>query len=213
MTTPHDETLASYAAGTLDAGIRLAVAAHLEAAPKSRARLAHFEAAAGAVLDDLPPTDLANDALERLLARLDEPEPPPPAPIPVRHAARMPTDVRLPKALEGCSIGRWIWIGPGVRYSAISIPGAPKANVGLVEVGPGRRMPDHGHGGNEITYVISGGFSDENGHYEAGDVCEADESLEHQPVADPEGCLCIIAMDAPMRFKGLLGAVLKPFTG
>ncbi len=213
---PQDDTLARFAAGTLEPATRLAVAAHLEAAPASRERVAAFQAAAGALLETLPPADLASDALDRALALLDAPPPPAraaPRPPKARHAATLPPGVSLPRALEGCSVGRWIWLGPGVRWSKIGIPGAPKANVGLVQVAPGRRLPEHGHSDSEITVVLSGAFSDAAGRYGAGEVCEADPDVDHQPVADPvAGCLCIIAMEGPLRFRGLLGAVLRPFT-
>lgn len=211
---PQDETLARFAAGTLEPATRLVVAAHLEAAPKARARLALFEAAAGTLLDTLPPTPLGDDALNRALALLDAPPAPArAAPPPPRQAVRLPAGVTLPRALADCTVGRWIWAGPGVRWSAIGIPGVAHANVGLVQVAPGRALPEHGHGGKEITYVISGAFSDASGRYGPGDVCEADPDVEHQPVADAEeGCICIIAMEGALRFRGLLGAVLRPFT-
>lgn len=210
---PQDETLARFAAGTLEPATRLVVAAHLEAAPKARARLALFEATAGAFLDTITPTAMADDALDRALARLDAPaEPARPAPKP-RQAARLPAGITLPRALADCTVGRWIWVGPGVRWSAIGIPGVAHANVGLVQVAPGRALPEHGHGGKEITYVISGAFSDAAGRYGPGDVCEADPDVEHQPVADAkDGCICIIAMEGALRFRGLLGTLLRPFT-
>ncbi len=211
---PQDETLARFAAGTLEPATRLVVAAHLEAAPKARARLALFEATAGTILDTLTPTALADDALDRALALLDAPAPrATSARKPPRQAARLPAGVTLPRALADCTVGRWIWVGPGVRWSAIGIPGVAHANVGLVQVAPGRALPEHGHGGNEITYVISGAFSDASGRYGPGDVCEADPEVEHQPVADArEGCICIIAMEGALRFRGLLGTLLRPFT-
>ncbi len=211
---PQDETLARFAAGTLEPATRLVVAAHLEAAPKARARLALFEATAGTILDTLTPTALADDALYRALALLDAPAPrATSARKPPRQAARLPAGVTLPRALADCTVGRWIWVGPGVRWSAIGIPGVAHANVGLVQVAPGRALPEHGHGGNEITYVISGAFSDASGRYGPGDVCEADPEVEHQPVADArEGCICIIAMEGALRFRGLLGTLLRPFT-
>jgi putative transcriptional regulator len=64
----------------------------------------------------------------------------------------------------------------------------------------------------EMLLVLKGGFSDEHGHYVRGDVCLSDEAVEHRPVADPDGeCLCLAVTRGPVRFKGLLGFVLKPF--
>lgn len=210
---PHDDTLARYAAGTLEPGLRLLVDAQLEVAAKARKRLAIFNDAAGVLLSGLPAAEMDDDALSRALASLDLPPPEPPPPPVVRHAARMPEGMRLPKALEGCSTGRWIWISPGVYWSTVTIPGAPRATVGLIKAAPGRPLPEHGHNGSELTFVLSGAFADEAGRYGPGDLCETDETVEHTPVADPEeGCICIIAMDSMPRFRGVLGALLRPFT-
>ncbi|MGU3492550.1 ChrR family anti-sigma-E factor [Xanthobacteraceae bacterium A53D] len=213
MHLPHDETFARYAAGTLEPGLRLVMDAQLEMVAKARARLALFDAAAGNLFSELPPTDLGDDALARALASLDLPEPAPPPPPATRHGAEMPEGIRLPKALDFCSTGRWIWISPGIRWSSVSIPGAPRATVGLIKAAPGRPLPEHGHGGSEMTFVLSGSFHDELGRYGPGDLCETDESVEHTPIADAEdGCICIIAMETVPRFRGLLGSLLKPFT-
>ncbi|GGF47259.1 anti-sigma-E factor ChrR [Azorhizobium oxalatiphilum] len=210
---PHDDTLARYAAGTLEPGLRLLVDAQLEVAAKARRRLAFFNDAAGVILTGMPPSEMAADSLTRAFASLDLPLPEP-APAPqVRHAARMPEGIRLPKALAGCSTSRWIWISPGVYWSTVTIPGAPKATVGLIKAAPGRPLPEHGHGGSELTFVLQGSFFDETGRYGPGDLCETDETVEHTPIADQEeGCICIIAMDTIPRFRGLLGALLRPFT-
>ena len=75
-------------------------------------------------------------------------------------------------------------------------------------------MPDHGHGGAELTLVLEGAYSDETGAYRRGDMQDVDETIEHTPVADTEtGCICLIASEQPARFKGLVGRLLQPWTG
>jgi putative transcriptional regulator len=75
-------------------------------------------------------------------------------------------------------------------------------------------MPDHGHGGGELTLVLKGAYADETGEYRAGDVQDVDEDVEHTPVADPvAGCVCLIASEKPARFKGWIGKLLQPLTG
>jgi putative transcriptional regulator len=76
----------------------------------------------------------------------------------------------------------------------------------------GRSIPSHTHRGPEVTLVLDGGFSDQRGHYSRGDVCVADDTVEHRPVADPDGeCLCLALSGGPIRFKGWLGSLLAPF--
>ncbi len=73
-------------------------------------------------------------------------------------------------------------------------------------------MPNHTHGGNEMTLVLAGGFSDDTGHYERGDVSIADDELVHTPVADPgEDCICLAVTDAPLKLTGPIGRIVNLF--
>ena len=73
-------------------------------------------------------------------------------------------------------------------------------------------MPRHTHGGEEITLVLAGAFSDEHGFYERGDVAVANENIEHRPVAHASGdCICLAVTDAPVRLTGGVGRLLNPF--
>ncbi len=216
MTTTHhatDETLMRFAAGTLAAGPAIVVEAHLASCPACRARIGTFEALGGAVLEDMAPTPLSAKALNDTLAMLDDEEDaaaiaqPPLAPVEIEG-------IRLPDALRGCDIGRWRWIGPGMKMSRVGVPQDPDANLILLKVGPGRALPDHGHVGTEFTYIVSGSFSDKFGTFRPGDLAEMDDDVEHQPMVDPDGeCICLAAMEGKMRFKNVIGRMLQPIFG
>jgi putative transcriptional regulator len=217
MSTTHhhatDETLMRFAAGTLAAGPAIVVDAHLAGCPTCRARVCEYEALGGALLEDMEPTRLSETALSDMLALIDAedgPETPPPA-------ARKPVEiegVRLPDALRGCDIGRWRWIGPGMKMSRVGVPDDPDANLILLKVGPGRALPDHGHVGTEFTYIVSGSFTDRFGTFRPGDLAEMDEEVEHQPIVDADSeCICLAAMEGKMRFKGVIGRMLQPIFG
>ena len=63
-------------------------------------------------------------------------------------------------------------------------------------------MPEHGHGGSELTLVLRGSFHDESGRYCRGDVADLDETMAHQPVADSEvDCICVVASERPEQFR------------
>jgi len=72
---PPDETVLSYATGTLLPGPSLVVATHLSFCEACRRRADAFEMVGGAMIDALPPTALEPDALASALARLDAPGP------------------------------------------------------------------------------------------------------------------------------------------
>ncbi|QRI62350.1 cupin domain-containing protein [Shinella sp. PSBB067] len=217
MTTTHhatDETLMRYAAGTLAAAPAIVVKAHLASCPACRVRIGEYEALGGALLEETEPTQMSATALNDVLAMLDDEDadpallaPPPPAPAEIEG-------IRLPDALRGCEIGRWRWIGPGMKMSRVGVPQDPDANLILLKVGPGRALPDHGHVGTEFTYIVSGSFSDRFGTFRPGDLAEMNEDVEHQPIVDKDGeCICLAALEGKMRFKNVIGRMLQPIFG
>lgn len=213
MKTHHatDETLMRFAAGTLAAGPAIVVEAHLQGCACCRARVGEFQALGGALLEDIEPTALSASALTNMLSLIDEEEqaaaePALPKPVEIEG-------VRLPNSLRGCDIGRWRWIGPGMKMSRVGVPHDPDANLVLLKVGPGRALPDHGHVGTEFTYIVSGSFTDRFGTFKPGDLAEMGEDVEHQPVVDDRECICLAAMEGKMRFKSAIGRMLQPIFG
>ena len=149
MHHPSAETLGAYAAGSLDTARRLVVASHLERCAACRRAVANFEAVGGALLEALPPTPMDEDALVRVLARLDA------VPEQTTPRARPAIDMSgLPACLEPYALGRWRWIGPGLEMRPILLPQGEigeliadrRLTFGLdaMEIGPG--------GGDEARY-------------------------------------------------------------
>ena len=84
----------------------------------------------------------------------------------------------------------------------------------LLRIPAGKPVPEHGHGGRELTLVLSGSFSDSTGRFSRGDLEDADETLEHQPIAgEEEDCICLAVTDAPLRFKSRLLRLVQPVLG
>jgi putative transcriptional regulator len=196
---PADDTLLRFASGKLNAGLAFVARAHTHGCAQCRERVAVFEAVGGALLDEQPPAALAPTAFAAVLARLD----PPPAPALRQTNLNLPPD--MPSVLEGCGIGRWLWFGRGIRYSAVRLPWAPEANVMLLRVAANRAIVTHTHAAQELTLVLRGGYSDCTGQYGPGDVAEGDDTLLHRPLADEGGCLCLAALEGKMRLDGWLG--------
>ncbi|WP_018388289.1 ChrR family anti-sigma-E factor [Ancylobacter sp. FA202] len=221
MTIRHhatDETLMRYAAGQLPAGPARVLAVHLGTCPCCRSRLAEFEAVGGALLEAMPLAPMAPDAFAAALRAIDA-QPDDAAAPPLARArtkpatpASLPGGVPLPAALRDCEIGPWRWVGLGVRASTVRLPEDRQARLTLLRVGPGRKLPEHGHVGTEFTQVISGSFSDGYGRYGPGDLSEMDQEIEHQPIVDPEGeCICLAALEGSMRLNGFFGRLVQPF--
>jgi len=209
---PSDTTLMQHAAGQLGRAHRTVVAAHAETCPACRRRIAAFEAVGGALLEDLPLTPMAG-GFDRLLERLDTDEPAAPA-RPVHSPAGPAGEIRLPRALDDMPVGRWRWMGPGMRYARVGTPDDTGSQLVFLSIGPGRAMPEHGHAGREFTLVLAGAFADERGRFAAGDFAEEDEETEHTPVTEPgQVCICLASIDGRMRHRGLVARLVQPFIG
>jgi len=175
--------------------------------------MAEFEAIGGALLDEIKPEELHGDALSRLMARA-EADATDHSPSERLVPKRADLGIRLPEALDECGVGPWRWIGPGVRWSRVTLRYDADANVMLLKVSAGRKLPEHTHAGFEYTQVLKGSFSDSRGRYDPGDMDEADAEVEHQPIVEPEGeCICIAALEGRMRLRGVFGQLIQPLIG
>ena len=208
---PSDETLLRYAAGTLDAGLRIVVASHLEICPACRAHIADLEAVGGQLLTEMPAAALETASPERLLERAAVWRPSQPFTV---GASRPLEGLAPPLALRGCEVGDWRTVAPGVRVSRVRVPGHPQARVILLRARAGRRMPAHSHTAFEFTQVLTGSFSDNGNRYAPGDFVEGDVDTDHSPVIGEESeCISLAAITGQIRFHGALGRLLQPFVG
>jgi putative transcriptional regulator len=103
---------------------------------------------------------------------------------------------------------QWKRVGGGVSQAVLKTRDA--ATVRLLRIPGGVAVPDHGHGGMELTLVLQGAFSDATDRFGAGDVEIADEAMVHKPVAEAGvDCICLAATDAPLRFSGILPRMVQ----
>jgi putative transcriptional regulator len=190
-------TLAAYATGALPEALSLVAATHIHHCEACCQQVRTAEGSGGALIEAQVPATLSEDALERMLARLDEPVAPPP---PVLNPD-------LPPPLNRVRFGRSRPIGFGFRWRPLYTTGS--AWGGLLLVQPGRTLPRHGHVGLELTYVLRGTFSDSARIFEAGDIAE--QLGEHPAplrVVSPQACLCLLATRG-LRLRGWLGRVQR----
>ncbi|MBP2228783.1 putative transcriptional regulator [Azospirillum agricola] len=215
---PSDALLVGYGAGCLCEGLSLAVALHLLHCLDCRAALAAVDAVGGALLEECPPDPLERLTLADTLARLDgapavAEAPPRRRREPEGQAGEAGVPGPLKPYIASLEGAPWRRLAPGVERVRL-LRGARGGATHLLRVTPGTAVPHHGHAGLELTVVLSGSFTDERGRYAAGDMAEADGDTRHRPVADPGApCLCLLATNAPLRFTGLLGRLMRPFLG
>lgn len=208
-----EELLLRYAAGQLRPAPALVVASHLAMSSPSRRFVAGLEGVGGVLLDEEPMADLSAGLFERTLALLDKPLRPESV-APVRGHEALDMGVAIPSPLARRSIGRWKWLGPGMRFARVEMPEDPDHNLVLLRVPAGRALPEHSHSGEEVTLVLKGSFRDAAGRYGVGDLIHEDEETDHTPVVDMDGeCICLAAIEGPMRIKSWLGRMVQPFLG
>jgi putative transcriptional regulator len=206
---PDGATLMSYAAATLVEPLAAVVASHLSMCPRCRAEVADCERLGAALLLAAP---CAGDA-SPLNVAVPRPKATARATLP-RHG-----DDRLPAALVAAYDLSWDTIpwrrlSLGVWHHRLPLQQASEGDLRLLRIAAGAAMPDHGHGGSELTLVLQGAYRDVTGEYRCGDVQDVDPAIEHSPVVSNDGeCVCLIASEQPARFKTFLGRISQPWTG
>ncbi len=216
---PDDATLLSFSAGSLPTSLAIVVSSHLPVCNQCKQRVTQAEIIGGELFDNITPINLPKSAKDRLIARLNtkpESDKVYNKPIEKTFKANSATEVPLPlQRFIGNSFGSVNWkpLAPGMKQVKIEL-GDDAGNIRLLKISPGTCMPLHGHQGSELTMVLKGAYSDEIGCFKAGDVADTDPDIEHQPiVTGNEDCICLIATDAPLKFKGIIPRLLQPFFG
>lgn len=218
---PGESLLLDYASGLLAEPVALAVATHLAYCPACRHAVAELEAVGGALFDGLEPEPVTPGCLDAVMARLDRADARVESTVRGRHRTAsgpvplFPQPLRRYAGEDGRSL-RWTPMVPGMSCALVPVGGGggagrPAAKARLMRMRGNLPMPRHTHAGVEITVVLDGGFHDELGAFARGDLSFGDASIDHQPVADPEGCLCLSVTVGPLRLTGAVGRFLNPF--
>jgi putative transcriptional regulator len=211
---PDDATLLAYAAGSLGEAASLVVASHLAWCPGCRTTVRCAERLGGTLIDGMQAEPVSAGVLDRCLSALDDA---PAAQTPGTHTVA--GDPALPTPLArrlGCPISqvRWKRVAPGIQLHDLHLSPACRGRLSLMRVATGRGVPEHGHSGSEITLVLSGSYTDRFGRFQPGDIADLDLDVEHDLRVDSaQPCICLVAAESPIRFKGIIARLMQPFTG
>jgi putative transcriptional regulator len=213
MTINHhldDSTLMSFAAGSLPGALSVVAAAHVAACSQCARELRRMEQIGSALFAGLAPSTLTKAAPVRALAGS---EADPDMPNAVANSTEMPGPLGQLVG-PGLDTIAWTRLGLGVWQHKVALGDATGGDLRLLKISPGQRMPNHGHGGSELTLILDGAYTDKTGTYRTGDVADHGDDLEHVPVACSEhGCICVVAAERPARFKAVIQKMLQPLTG
>lgn len=196
---PTDAVLTDYVSGALRPAFAAVVAAHVEGCAHCRSAATTLEALGGSLIEALPPSQLGADRLAQAMAALDVAAPSP------RAESGLTAD-RIP-------FGKERWLAPGMSIRKARI-GQGQDLLYMLRLPSGQKTIPHGHQGMEFTTVLKGAYVDGEGRFAAGDFCDLDPTIEHQPHVDRSGeCICLIASEKPMRQMTALGRFVHFLTG
>ncbi|TNE37940.1 MAG: anti-sigma factor [Alphaproteobacteria bacterium] len=210
---PDTELLLDYATGALTEPMALSVACHASLCKACASELKRLEALGGTLLEQSDKAQMDATSLNAVLNRLDDPEPEPLRPSAQFDAESlrvlpMPLRDYLPASLEALN---WRHIGSKVSQYNLDLH-VGNYKISLMRFKAGSAQPIHTHKGQEITLVLTGGYTDQGHHFEVGDFDLKDTRHKHQPVVDSgEDCYALVVMDAPVVLAGPFSRFLNPF--
>jgi len=207
-----DATLLAFASGNIGEAHGIVVASHLSLCATCREGLRNAESLGGGILVDQALEAVSDLRRAATLASLDSVV----TPQPKRQKSKSDLPPALSRALGGISMAevKWRRKAPGVAVCSVPLSKSTKTRLNLVTIGKGRAMPEHGHGGEELTLILKGSYTDRFGRFTPGDVADLDDDVEHQPIMDAdEDCICLIATEVPTKYKTFWAKVFQPFVG
>lgn len=223
---PSDELLIEYTAGSLSASLSVCVSVHLEYCDTCRQQRDRLDCLAGMMFENLsvpqagsmpPAEEQDGHVLDNIFDRIDAQS--------QTRAGQAKVDMALAAAasqpvLKGVAVDtlpstvnkllaydpdQLNWRSHGRNVASARLSQYEGIKTSLIRIKKGAKIPEHSHTGTEYTVVLQGSFSDADGLYRQGDFIARDASHQHAPVATADAdCLCLIAMDAPLKFTNPL---------
>jgi putative transcriptional regulator len=206
---PSEELLVDHVFGTLSAAAGLVVSAHLDTCSVCRHAAGMLNEVGCALILSSADMDLGDAAEPLIKAAAAAPES-----GEIHHVAANVGDVRLPSGLPSATLAPPRRFPGGMSITHIRLPESKPWRAFLLALPGGGRLPRHGHTGSELVCVLKGGFADGEATYAAGDFIETREGDgEHElEVVGDEACICLVALDGPIRWRGAMRAI-RPFVG
>ena len=113
---------------------------------------------------------------------------------------------------KGLNALPWKTLGEGLKLCRLEKNG--DTQMWMLRGQPGLVLPPHSHRGSELTLVLKGSYFCGSQIFSAGDIEEADEHLEHQPVVTKQGeCICLVVTEGRLKFKQMLPRIFQKFIG
>jgi len=216
---PDENLLTEYASGSVATALGIVICAHLQTCPHCRQRVEQLNRLGATILKQSVAEPVQQETFDQLMARIRNQTAPAgkanqsvePAPVYIND----PMLKRLPKVIAKLlpRDGKVKWQAAGGSLKTARLKtGQRDYEVAFQKISSGGKVFEHGHRGLEITLVLHGSFSDEDGIYSEGDFLVRTPGEVHRPTATQnEDCLCISVVEAPVKITGLFGKLVNPF--
>lgn len=202
---PPEEILLTFATGRADLPLRVLLEGHLEGCASCRAVVAEISAPGGALLAGLPAEPPSGQLWERLRASVQALPPEPVPADPLLSGLPLPESVR--RELPPVKDLRWRRLpARGARIALLAQDPHTGSALLLGHMPARRAFPLHVHLGPEDVLVLSGGYADQFGTFEAGAYAAYVPGSEHRPFTEPdEECWTLTRLEKPNLFRGWRG--------
>lgn len=214
---PSYDLLLNYAMGNASEAESLILTCHIAYCKICKDELAKFENVGGVYLSNQNKSDLSSNLWNNTLKKVERLEIEQDKDNYISHSLNsnlLKSAIKIPSALSEYldskyDTNTWSSAMNNVKYKDIKFDNKEFKGK-LLEIPAGKSMPKHGHESHEATLVLYGGYNDEKGTYNKGDLVIASSDEVHSPVSsDNEGCICLVVYSGSLKFKGLLGSILN----
>ena len=213
---PSSELLLNYAMGNCKEAESLIISSHIAYCPLCKAEVAKYQSIGGFFLNNQEELNVSKSLWSDLLEKLDGVDQEDKTTNYIDHKIKTNLcndSIRIPSFLhhylETSDTNMWSSTINNVKYFNLKFQDISYKGK-MLEIPPGKSMPKHSHEGLEATMVFYGGYSDESGNYNKGDLAILSGDEEHSPVSfEKAGCLCLVIYSGSLKFKGILGSILN----
>jgi len=212
---PDSELLVEYTSGSLSLAPSVSVTTHLQFCENCSHTVESLKHIGGDILEDAEAIPVSEDLLEKVFLGIDESPKDPETGFSVTGKAVDDVAHVLPRYVQQLLPEgklQWRFLSPSLRLATISV-GEDRHELALHRIKAGGKAPEHNHRGQEITVVLTGCFSDEDGVYQPGDFVVREPGDVHRPyAAQNEECICLSVLSAPIKLT-CFKRVFNPFLG
>jgi len=213
---PSSDMLLKYSMGNTTEAESLIISCHIAYCSECKEELKKYETIGGYYLSNHKELSVSKDLWKNILAKVDGLDQDQHQANYTSHSIKSDlslSDIKIPSTLSeylGPDFDTKSWKSSinNIKYKDIKFQDRNISGK-LLEIPANKSMPKHGHEALEATLVLHGGYSDEKGDYNKGDLVVASSNEVHSPVSASSGCICLVVYSGSLQFKGLLGSILN----